>query len=193
MYRIENVNSVRHSGVLCYYAQIHRLQYFVYPPAALWLFWPLTWVGRFTGASSCWTLASLLALAWLIASAARFACKWRWRKAWAVSLLVATPLCTLVVQPVGVHLALGQVGLFLAAAATFDVLCVRGRARGLLTGVTAALKLLPDRLRRDLRAQAGVASARQRRPRADGDDGGRVGRVPLLQRHVLLPPARGRR
>jgi alpha-1,2-mannosyltransferase len=140
-YRIQNVESVRHLGVL-YYAQIDRLQYFVYPPAALWIFWPLTWVGLFTG-EILWTLASLLALAWLIASAARFACRWRWQKAWAVSLLAATPLSTLVLQPVGVHLALGQVGLFLAAAATFDILCVRNRCRGFLTGVTAALKLYP--------------------------------------------------
>jgi alpha-1,2-mannosyltransferase len=108
----------------------------------LWIFWPLTWVGLFTG-EVLWTLASLLALAWLIASAARFACAWRWQKAWAVSLLVATPLSALVLQPVGVHLALGQVGLFLAAAATFDILCVRNRCRGFLTGVTAALKLYP--------------------------------------------------
>jgi hypothetical protein len=140
-YRIVNVNSVRHGGVL-YYANIEQLQYFVYPPAALWLFWPLTWVGLFSG-EVLWTLASLLALAWLIASAARFACRWRWQKAWAVSLLAATPLSALVLQPVGVHLALGQVGLFLAAAATFDILCVRGRRRGFLTGVTAAIKLYP--------------------------------------------------
>lgn len=140
-YRTQNVESVRHLGVL-YYANIAQLQYFVYPPAALWIFWPLTWVGLFTG-EVLWTLASLLALAWLIASAARFACAWRWQKAWAVSLLVATPLSALVLQPVGVHLALGQVGLFLAAAATFDILCVRNRCRGFLTGVTAALKLYP--------------------------------------------------
>jgi hypothetical protein len=140
-YRIENVNSVRHLGVL-YYAQIGREQYFVYPPAALWIFWPLTWVGVFTG-RLLWTLGSLLALAWMIASAARFACGWRWKKAWALALLLATPLAALVLQPVGVHLALGQIGLFLAAAATFDILCVRNRARGFLTGVTAALKLYP--------------------------------------------------
>lgn len=129
VYRVGNVQSVRHGGVL-YPSQIGQLQYFVYPPAALWLFWPLTWVGRFAG-ELLWTLASLLALAWLIASAARFACRWRWQRAWAVSLLVATPISALVLQPVGLHLALGQVGLFLAAAATFDILCVRNRARGL--------------------------------------------------------------
>jgi hypothetical protein len=139
--RIQNVDSVRHLGVL-YYSQIDTTQYFVYPPAALWIFWPLTWVGIFTG-ELLWTLASLLALAWLIASVARFACRWRWQKAWAVALLVATPLSALVLQPVGVHLALGQIGLFLAAAATFDILCVRNRCRGFLTGVTAALKLYP--------------------------------------------------
>jgi len=161
-YRIGNVNSVRHLGVL-YAVNINQLQYFVYPPAALWLFWPLTWVGPFTG-EALWTLASLLSLAWLIASGARFACRWRWQRAWAVSLLVATPLSTLVLQPVGVHLALGQVGLFLAAAATFDILCVRDtRWRGFLTGVTAALKLYPIvyvaifALRREWRAVGNAA------------------------------------
>jgi alpha-1,2-mannosyltransferase len=142
VYRAQNVRAARHLGVL-YYPRIATLQYFVYPPAALWVFWPLTWVGAFTG-ELLWSFATLVALAWLLASAARHACRWPWRKAWAVSLLVATPLAALLLQPVGVHLALGQVGLFLAAPAVFDILCVRDpRGRGLLTGVTAALKLYP--------------------------------------------------
>jgi Glycosyltransferase family 87 len=148
-HRITNVYAARRGGVL-YSPRIATLEYFVYPPAALWLFWPLTWVtgpghhpSYFAG-ELLWTLASLLALAWMIAAAARRACAWRWPKAWAVSLLVAAPLSALVLQPIGVHLALGQVGLFLAAAATFDILCVRDpRGRGLLTGVTAALKIYP--------------------------------------------------
>lgn len=141
-YRVRNVNAVRSGGVL-YPTAIATLEYFVYPPAALWVFWPLTWVGPFAG-ELLWTFASLLSLSWLIASAGRFACGWRWAKAWAVSLLVATPLAALVLQPVGVHLALGQVGLFLAAPAVFDILCVRDqRFRGFLTGVTAALKIYP--------------------------------------------------
>jgi len=148
-YRIRNVYSARHGGIL-YASQLGTKEYFVYPPAALWLFWPLTWVtGPARGASHfagnlLWTFASLLALAWMIASAARRACRWRWPKAWAVSLLVAAPLSALVLQPVGVHLALGQVGLFLAAPAVFDILCVRDqRGRGVLTGITAALKIYP--------------------------------------------------
>jgi alpha-1,2-mannosyltransferase len=173
LYRIRNVHSVEHGGVL-YSAQITKLEYFVYPPAAIWLFWPLTWVSPahvtvttqiFTG-SLLWTLVSLLALAWLIASAGHRACSWRWPKAWAVSLLVATPLAALVLQPVGVHLALGQVGLFLAAPAVFDILCVRDqRFRGALTGVTAALKLYPVvyfaifALRREWRALANAVGA----------------------------------
>ena len=158
-YRIVNVNSVRQGGVL-YPSAIATIEYFVYPPAALWLFWPLTWVGKFTG-ELLWTLGSVLALAWMIASAGRRACGWRWPKAWGVALLVGAPLSALVLQPVGAHLALGQVGLFLAAAATFDILCVRdARARGLLTGITAALKIYPIvyfaifALRREWRALA---------------------------------------
>jgi alpha-1,2-mannosyltransferase len=173
IYRVINVDSSRRGGVL-YSSHIAIRQYFVYPPAALWLFWPLTWVSPalvvpktnlFAG-ELLWTLASLLALAWMIASAARKACSWRWAKAWAVSLLVATPLSALVLQPVGVHLALGQVGLFLAAAATFDILCVRDpRGRGLLTGVTAALKIYPIvyfvlfALRREWRALGNAVGA----------------------------------
>jgi hypothetical protein len=152
LYRIHNIYSVRHGGVL-YSAKITKLEYFVYPPVALWLFWPLSWVTQdpiavghvsaFAG-EFLWTLASLLALAWLIASVGHRACGWRWPKAWAASLLVAAPLSALVLQPIGVHLALGQVGLFLAAPAVFDILCVRDRRwRGALTGVTAALKLYP--------------------------------------------------
>lgn len=170
-YRIKNVYSVRQGGVL-YTSHLNKRQYFVYPPAALWLFWPLTWVTRdarapsyFTG-ELLWTFTSLLALAWLIASAARRACGWRWPKAWAVSLLVATPLSAIVLQPVAVHLALGQVGLLLAAPAAFDILCVKDqRWRGALTGVTAALKLYPVvyfaifALRREWRALGNAIAA----------------------------------
>jgi alpha-1,2-mannosyltransferase len=162
VYRIGDVRRVERGGAL-YYAQIDRLEYFVYPPAAIWLFWPLTWVSIFAGELG-WTFASLLALAWMIASAGHLACGWRWPKAWAVALLIGAPVSTLVFQPVGVHLALGQVGLYLAAAATFDILCVRNRARGFLTGVTAALKLYPIvyfaifALRREWRA-LGTATA----------------------------------
>lgn len=141
VYRIIDIRRVQHGGTL--YSPKDHLEYFVYPPAAAWMFWPLTWVGLFTG-ELLWTLTSILALAWMIASLGRFACRWRWAKAWAVSLLVATPISTITLQPIGVHLALGQVGLYLAAAATFDILCVRNqRYRGFLTGVTAALKIYP--------------------------------------------------
>lgn len=172
-YRILNVRSVEHHGVL-YSKDITKLQYFVYPPAALWLFWPLTWVTP-VGASSTssslftgellWTLTSIGALALMIAAAARYACRWRWAKCWAVSLLVATPLSTVLLVPVGVHLALGQVGLYLAALATLDILCVRNRARGVLTGITAALKLYPIiyffifALRREWRALGNAVGA----------------------------------
>jgi hypothetical protein len=107
----------------------------------------------------------MLALAVLIAAAGRFACSWRWPKAWAVSLLVATPLSAILLVPVDVHLALGQVGLYLAAAATLDILCVRNRARGVLTGITAALKLYPIiyffifALRREWRALGNAVGA----------------------------------
>ncbi|HEV3328107.1 MAG TPA: glycosyltransferase family 87 protein [Acidimicrobiales bacterium] len=171
MYRIKNVYSARHGGVL-YTSVLKTTEYFVYPPATLWLFWPLTWVTRaslkashFTG-ELLWTFTSLLSLAWMIASAARNACGWRWPKAWAVSLLVAAPLSAIVLQPVAVHLALGQVGLLLAAPAVFDILCVRDqRWRGALTGVTAALKLYPVvyfaifALRREWRALGNAVAA----------------------------------
>jgi alpha-1,2-mannosyltransferase len=82
-----------------------------------------------------------------------------------VSLLVATPLSALLLVPVDVHLALGQVGLYLAALATLDLLCVRNRARGVLTGITAALKLYPIiyfaifALRREWRALGNAVGA----------------------------------
>jgi len=140
VYRIYDIERVQHGGTL--YSARDHLQYFVYPPAAAWLFWPLTWSTVFVG-ELWWTFLSLLCLAAMIASTGHFACAWRWPKAWAIALVLGAPLSMLVLQPVGVHLALGQVGLFLAAAATYDLLCVRGRARGLLVGVTAALKIYP--------------------------------------------------
>jgi alpha-1,2-mannosyltransferase len=162
VYRIRDVHDAQHGLTL--YSKHNHLEYFVYPPAAIWLFWPLTWVGTFAG-EFLWALTSLLALAVLIAAAARYACRWRWATAFAVSLLVATPLSALLLVPVDVHLALGQVGLYLAAAATLDILCVRNRARGVLTGVTAALKLYPIiyfvlfALRREWRALGNAVAA----------------------------------
>jgi alpha-1,2-mannosyltransferase len=162
VYRIRDVHDAQHGITL--YSKHNHLEYFVYPPAAIWIFWPLTWVGTFAG-EFLWTLTSLLALVVLIAATARFACKWRWAKALAVSLLVATPLSALLLVPVDVHLALGQVGLYLAAAATLDILCVRNRARGVLTGITAALKLYPIiyfaifALRREWRALGNAVGA----------------------------------
>jgi hypothetical protein len=141
VYRIRDVHLAQHGRTL--YSQHNHLEYFVYPPAAIWLFWPLTWVSVFTG-EFLWTLTSILALALMIAAAARYACRWRWATCWAVSLLVATPLSVVLLVPVGVHLALGQVGLYLAAIATLDILCIRdSRFRGILTGISAALKLYP--------------------------------------------------
>ncbi|MGP8243590.1 MAG: glycosyltransferase family 87 protein, partial [Bryobacteraceae bacterium] len=163
VYRIIDVRKVQHG--LTMYSQRDHLEYFVYPPAAIWLFWPLTWVSAFTG-EFLWTLTSILSLSLLVAAAARYACKWRWAKAWAVSLLVATPLSVLTLVPVGVHLALGQVGLYLAAHATLGILCGRAtRARGVLTGITAALKLYPIiyfaifALRREWRALTNAVGA----------------------------------
>jgi alpha-1,2-mannosyltransferase len=140
IYRIGDVRRVWHGGPL--YLPQDGLQYYTYPPAAIWLFWPLSWTSVFVG-EMWWTFASLCSLAWMIASAGVYTRGWRWKKAWAVALLVATPPCVVFLQPVSIHLALGQVGLYLAAAATFDLLCVRGRARGFLVGVTAAIKLYP--------------------------------------------------
>jgi len=87
--------------------------------------------------------ASVLALALVIRVAvARVPC-WRFPAGWSTLLLTVAMLC---LMPVWRTIGLGQVNLLLMAMVTVDVLVVTARRSqwgGLLTGVAAAVKLVP--------------------------------------------------
>ena len=87
--------------------------------------------------------ASALALALAIRVASAAVPYWRFPTAWSTPLLTAAMLCLV---PVGRTIALGQVNVLLMAMVAVDVLAVtarRSRWGGLLTGVAAAVKLVP--------------------------------------------------
>ena len=146
------------------YSRADHHQYFTYPPAALLVLWPLSWA-RFQVDVLVWTLLSEFALAGVIALSWR---SWRRDDPWMIaagSLLGA--LVSFVVFPVlSIHLALGQLGLFIALALAVDYLALRGRAKGVLAGIATAIKIYPVvfiiawALRREWRAVAtAIASA----------------------------------
>lgn len=127
-----------HSNV---YSVHNHHQYFTYPPAALFLFWPLSWFS-FHADALWWTLLCLVAAAGSIAVVWRAVAPVRgWAlvagSSWgALASLVAFPV-------VSIGYALGQVGQFIMVALALDYLALRGRARGVLTGVVAAIKIYP--------------------------------------------------
>jgi alpha-1,2-mannosyltransferase len=114
---------------------------FTYPPAAALLFTPLAALP----AQLAWAVmaaASALALALAIRVAIAAVPYWRF-PAWSTPLLTAAMLCLV---PVWRTIALGQVNVLLMAMVAVDVLAVTARGSrwgGLLTGVAAAVKLVP--------------------------------------------------
>jgi len=105
------------------------------------IFWPLTWA-KLTLDVLVWTLLSEFALAGVIAICWR---RWRGDDAWLVAAgSLWGALASFVVFPVlSIHLALGQLGLFIALALAIDYLVARAPAKGVLTGVATAVKIYP--------------------------------------------------
>ncbi len=159
--RIHDVAHVR-AGVNLYSPHDHH-QYFTYPPAALLLFWPLSWFAARVDVV-WWTVLNLLALSTTIGVT--------WR-----AVRPTTPLSTIAAGTgfgalvavalfpvISIGVAVGQLGLLIACALTLDFLVVPPRYRGILTGIVAAIKVYPLVFvivwlaRRDYRA-AGTAVA----------------------------------
>jgi alpha-1,2-mannosyltransferase len=116
--------------------------HFTYPPSAALLFAPLAAVP----AQLAWAFiaaASVLALAVVIRLAVAAVPYWRFPAAGSTVALTVALLCLV---PVWRTIALGQVNILLMAMVTLDVLAVTARGSrwgGLLTGVAAAVKLVP--------------------------------------------------
>jgi alpha-1,2-mannosyltransferase len=115
---------------------------FTYPPAAALLFTPLAALP----AQLAWAVmasASVLALALVIRIAVAAVPYWRFPPAWSTLLLTLAMLCLV---PVWRTIGLGQVNMLLMAMVAWDVLDVTAggsRWGGLLTGVAAAVKMVP--------------------------------------------------
>jgi alpha-1,2-mannosyltransferase len=112
---------------------------FTYPPFAGLLFLPLSLIDEAV-LRWLWTVVTVAAVCWLAALTARRA-----------GLLAGLPaalgtglaaLCLFLSAPVSSDIRFGQVSVFLAVLIVWD-LCFPHRARGVLTGITAAVKLTP--------------------------------------------------
>jgi alpha-1,2-mannosyltransferase len=114
---------------------------FTYPPFAALLFLPLSWVPQAL-AIDVWTVASLAALVGLSALSFEQLLR-RLPRLAALAVVAALVGAALVTLPVSDHLRLGQIDLFLALACLWDVRDVGSRRRGVLVGLSAAVKLTP--------------------------------------------------
>jgi alpha-1,2-mannosyltransferase len=137
--RMNDVLTVKHGGVLYSFYDHH--QYFTYPTAALFLFWPLSWVSHFWAVTgwSFITIASyagLLMLGWH-----RVRGPLTWRSAGVA--LWATALGVTIFPTMAICLSQGQTASILAIVVALDYLAIRGRAQGVLTGIAAAIKIYP--------------------------------------------------
>jgi alpha-1,2-mannosyltransferase len=137
--RIEDVMTVKNGGVLYSYYSHH--QYFTYPTAALFLFWPLSWVSHFWAVTG-WNFLTLVSYAGLVMLG------WRqvrgaltWRSAGVA--LWATALGVTIFPTMAICLSQGQTASILAVVVALDYLAIRGRAQGVLTGIAAAIKIYP--------------------------------------------------
>ena len=137
--RISDVWNVREGRVL--YTFYPHKQYFTYPPAALFLFYPLTWFPKML-AIYLWSAASIFSYGGLLATA------WYWlrrefsARTVGISFLAATVAVTFL-PTMSILLSQGQTASMLALMVAADALLVRGKGRGVLTGIAAALKIYP--------------------------------------------------
>ena len=136
--RMFEVNGVR-TGQNIYFPISH--EGFTYPPAAIILFLPFTYM-PFETAFFTWTLVSILCLGATYLVVLRVARSNSWSK----DIAIATWACVLTVvlfPPMQSSLAWGQTSTILLLLLTIDVLALRDRSQGVLVGVATALKLYP--------------------------------------------------
>jgi alpha-1,2-mannosyltransferase len=114
---------------------------FTYPPAAIFLFWPLVWVPALK-ITLFWTFVALSALVGAFFIVLNYL--------FALSRLTTFNLacwgavvCTVAFPVVDQCFTWGQTGSFLLLLVVLDLLAVRGRARGVFVGLAAAFKIYP--------------------------------------------------
>jgi hypothetical protein len=114
---------------------------FTYPPAALVLFLPLTYLGLLD-ALMLWTLVSMVCISatYLVVLRTTQAGNWLQHAAIAIWACVVS---VLLFPPVESLLNLGQIGAILVLLVTLDFLAIRDRSQGVMVGVATAFKLYP--------------------------------------------------
>lgn len=137
--RISDVWNVREGRVL--YTFYPHKQYFTYPPAALFLFFPLTLAPKML-AIYLWSVASIASYGGLILIG------WSWlRKTISMRMvgvsLVAATGAVMLLPTMSILLSQGQTASILALMVAIDALVLRGKRKGILTGIAAAFKIYP--------------------------------------------------
>ena len=115
--------------------------YFTYPPFALLLLSALV-VASPIATLAAWWLFSVLALVTVIALCLRELTALRRYNLWLVAAAIGGASC-LCLQPLRSNMNFGQINFFLMLAVAYDLIRVRNRSRGVLTGLAAAIKLTP--------------------------------------------------
>jgi alpha-1,2-mannosyltransferase len=119
---------------------VHHLHY-TYPPFSLLALAPLTWLPFSITQSILWALSvgSLAVSVYVVSLYCGRSAGWglvAWSLAWAT-------LSVLIVEPVRSALDYGQIDTVLLGLVVVDLLVVPRRARGVLVGLAAAIKLTP--------------------------------------------------
>ena len=114
---------------------------FTYTPFALLVLSPLS-VGALWLVESLWWGISAAGLVVASALMIRSAFEIPPRRAWAIAALTAG-VATLAVEPVRSNFDFGQINVVLMLMVVADLTWVRGRSRGVLVGLAAAVKLTP--------------------------------------------------
>jgi alpha-1,2-mannosyltransferase len=128
-------------GGATYDATFANHLYFTYPPFALLFFSPLTWLSMHAAVWT-WDVCNVLALTVALSVLARRCASVSRRHALVLGTLAAGVSC-LLFEPVRSSLLDGQVNLVLIGAVVVDVFVMPPRARGILIGLAAAIKLTP--------------------------------------------------
>ncbi len=114
---------------------------FTYPPFALLLFSVLT-VTTPSIVLAVWSFLSCVALVVFVALALSSLTTLSRRHLILVSLVISGASCR-VLEPIRSNMSFGQINVFLMLAIFADVVVIRSRFRGVLTGLAAAVKLTP--------------------------------------------------
>ena len=136
--RINQMWALDHLGLL--YTPF-ATEAFMYPPPAIFLFWPLNLISKTSG-FFLWTLFTILCLTITYYVAFTYSGFRRGTLALGVSFW-SSAITVMIFPPMIECLAWGQTSTILIALLAADFLAIEGRRKGILTGIAAAIKLYP--------------------------------------------------